>query len=165
MKRRLTVVAILLMTFFGYPAWAADWWLVAWDNHGEGDAIAYVDKSRIERINRGSRVNAWAWTVFREDQNAEFGKFRSEKSHLLVDCEKLQLGPDRSTLYSAYGGVVHEIRQSEPSMEVIAPASLRGAIATFICSEGKQSLLALPVYEPTKDAEQRFWLKGRQNKP
>jgi hypothetical protein len=163
MKPRLALP--FLLSFYVCSASAADWWFVAWEHQGEGDAIAYVDKSRLERINRGSRLNAWTAIVFREDRNGEFGKFRSERSKLIVDCETLQSGAKRRTLYSAYGASVHDSQQSEPVMETPLPDSLALAIVKFVCSDGKQSSTSLPVYDPNKDAEQRFWLRSRQNGP
>lgn len=127
-------------------------------------AIVYIDKSSMQRISRSSRVAGWVWTIYRTDQTSEFGAFRSEKHRTTVDCEKKEVGSERGDLYSAYGALVHRYKEPAPQMGPITPESMDETVATFMCSDGKQPPRSIPVYDPTKDVEQRFLQNDRERR-
>ncbi|HUL13153.1 MAG TPA: surface-adhesin E family protein [Methylococcaceae bacterium] len=146
-------------------ALAADWWFVPWDRPGESEEIVYVDKSSLERIGRSGRITAWVWTVYRSDQSAESGSYRSHKHRLIVDCDKKEAGADIGFLYSAYGGLIQQYRKSAPEMEPVVPESIRETVVLFVCSGGKQPPRVIPVYDPSRDFESRFAQRDRERKP
>lgn len=143
------------------PAFAADWWFVP--QEASPDELVYVDKSSLERPGRGNRTTAWAWTVYQADRPSEKGGYRSEKRHWIVDCEHSQAAADATTRYSAFGGLVSQTRQPVGALAQLQPGSVDEAVSKFMCSAGKQPNLSIPVYDPVKDSEQRFWLKEREN--
>ena len=127
--------------------------------------MVYIDKSSMEKLSQSSKISAWVWTIFRNDQASEFGNYRSDKHRLTIDCEKQEAGVDTGSLYSAYGKLIQQYRRPAPEMAPIGPATLRETIAKFFCTGGKQPARTLPVYDPNRDAEQRFLLREREGKP
>jgi hypothetical protein len=143
---------------------AADWWMLPLDGKSDGEKIAYVDKSSLQRQKGGRRAGAWIWTQYRDDQNAAEGSYRGLKQHLLVDCAQKTAGADAETRLSAYGETVSRVNRPDPALAPVPPDSALETISGFICTGGKQPFKSIPVYDPGKDAEQRFWLKEREKK-
>lgn len=110
-------------------------------------------------------VTTQVWTIFRSDRTADFGTYHSEKLKVTLDCEKMQFGSGAGTYYSAFGGIVHQFRAAEFPLMPVPPKSLQDIMATFLCSDGKKPSRALPVYDPSRDAEQRLLQYDREKKP
>lgn len=143
---------------------AGDWWFIADVGEAASEYIVYVDKSSIERLSRSSVMTGWMLTVFHEDQTFDASPYRSEKQRLRVDCGKGLAGVENRTLYSAYRETVHQARDADPELVPIAAQSPMQTAVTFICSGGRQPARTIPVYDPNKDAEQRFWLKDKERR-
>lgn len=158
-------LSFILCYLLGLPlkVQAADWWLVAWEEKSTGDAIAYVDKSGIAKLDATGTLSAWSWTIYRADQTTEFGTYKSEKHKLVVDCTRQIVGVARSSFYSAFGSVVRQEKFDAPTLEPAGSGTPREAAMRFICAQGKPAANSLPIYDPSKDAEQRFWLRSRQS--
>jgi hypothetical protein len=160
-KSCLSVLVIFVLVGAARGAWAADWWYVQ-QPKGQNESLIYIDKSSMERVSQTARVTAWVWTVFRKDQSSEMGDYRSAKYRLIVDCETKEAGAAAGTLYSSYGKVKHQFREPSPDMEPIAPGTAQETAATFFCSGGKQPDRSIPVYDPSRDFEQRFLQRERE---
>lgn len=156
MKIWLLFVPLACLTVFFENALAADWWFVPAEVDQDRTAAVYVEKSSMLRPRGKGTVAARVWKIFRTEQNAEFGSYRSGKIRVILDCERREAGSDSGTYYSAFGGAVHQYRNPQPDMLPIAPKSLQEIMGTFMCSDGKKPTRALPVYDPSRDAEQRF---------
>jgi len=152
---QLSLPFACLMALSGQAA-AADWWFVPAEPDQDRSAAVYVEKSSMLRIRGTGRVTARVWKFYRTDQTADFGAYRSGKIRVTLDCEKKEAGSDSGTYYSAFGGAVHQYRNPQPEVAPIEPKSLQDIMATFMCSDGKKPPRALPVYDPSRDAEQRF---------
>ncbi len=135
---------------------AADWWFVPAELDQDRSAAIYVEKSSMLRARGTGTVTARVWKIYRSDQTADFGTYRSGKIRVTLDCEKKEAGSDSGIYYSAFGGAVHQYRNPQPEMLPIELKSLQEIMGTFMCSDGKKPPRALPVYDPSRDAEQRF---------
>ena len=135
---------------------AADWWFVRAEQEQDRSAALYVEKSSMLRASGTGLVTTLVWIIHRYDQNAGFGSYRSGKIRLTVDCERQEYGSASGRYYSAFGSQVHQYRQPAATMAPIPAKSLEEVAAVFMCSDGKRPLRSLPVYDPTRDAEQRF---------
>lgn len=165
MKKKFLLILLMTKVVLADAALAADWWFVPGDEKLQSEVYVYVDKSSMERTGTGNRVKAWSWTLYRSDQISEFGAYRSDKVHLLVDCENKQAAADAGFLYSVSGRAIHQFYRSTQEPIAVPPQSPRASAIEFICSGGKQPFLSIPVYDPNRDAEQRIWLRERQAKP
>lgn len=145
-------------------AQAADWWFIADVGESTSEYIVYVDKSSIERMSGSSVQTAWMLTVFHDDQPFDPSPYRSEKLRLRVDCGKRLAGAESRTLYSAFRELVHQERHADPQLAPMFEQSPAMTAFTFICSGGRQPARIIPVYEPYKDAEQRFWMKDKEGR-
>ena len=104
----------LFLWLTAVEACAADWWFVPQEKVTED--LLYIDKSSLERPGHGSRAQGWVWAVFKSDRASEKGAYRSEKRHLLVDCEKNLAGVDAVTRYAAFGGPILQSRSPNPGL-------------------------------------------------
>jgi len=145
-------------------AQASDWWFIADVGEAAAEYIVYVDKSSIERVSRSSAMTAWMLTVYHDDQVSEGAAYRSEKLRLRIDCGKELAGVENRARYSAYKETVSQSRKAEPELTAIPPQSPLQTAVGFICSGGRQPARTIPVYDPNKDAEQRFWLKDKEHR-
>jgi hypothetical protein len=157
------VVATFLLAFVAETAAAADWWFVPTTPPLRGQTLVYVDKSSLQRSSKSSRVTARIWIIHRTDQTSEFGAYRSEKHLANVECEQKSYAADKRALYTAFGGLVHREAESPAAMSSIEPDSPAAAAGTFLCSDGKQPPRSIPVYDPSKDVEQRFLQSDRES--
>lgn len=143
---------------------AADWWMIPPNGKSDGEQIAYVDKSSLQRQKGGNGASASIWLQFREDRTSAEGSYRALKQRLRVDCAQKTAGIDAETRISSYGETIARIDRPDPALTPVAPDSGLGAILEFVCTGGKRPFKTLPVYDPGKDAEQRFWLLERNKK-
>jgi hypothetical protein len=135
---------------------ATDWWFVPAETNQDRSAVVYVERSSMGRLRGTGKVVGQIWNIFRHDQTAEFGPYRSAKLKVRFDCEKREYGSESGTYATAFGGAVYRYREPEPSMAAIPLLSLLEVASTFMCSDGKKPTRALPVYDPVRDSEQRF---------
>jgi hypothetical protein len=135
---------------------ATDWWFVPAESSQDRSAAVYVEKSSMGRLRGTGKVLARVWNLYRQDQPADFGSYRSAKLKFILDCEKKEYGIDSGVYLTAFGGTVHQYRATQPAVAQIQPSSLQEIAATFMCSDGKNPPRALPVYDPGRDSEQRF---------
>lgn len=166
LKKKFWQSALVLTAALGvsHGACAADWWFVPADPDQDRSAVVYVERSSMLRVRGTGTVTAQVWSIHRADQEADFGSYRSGKIRLTVDCEKREYGPNSGTFYSSFGGVVHQFRNLAPDRSPIQPQSLQDVAASFMCSDGKHPTRSLPVYDPNRDAEQRFLQYERDQK-
>lgn len=156
MKFPQAFLTVTCLVGFVSQASAADWWFVPGESDQDHAAIVYVDKASMHRERGTGTVTTWVWTIYRTEQISELGNYRSAKSRVTLECEKKEFGSDSVSFYSAFGGVVHQYRNPKPDMAPIQPKSIDEIMATFMCSDGKMPSRSLPVYDPTRDVEQRF---------
>jgi hypothetical protein len=154
----------LFLLTLAMPAQAADWWFVSWERQVNLDAILYVDKSSLERQGAQGKLAARAWVIHRADQAGPEGSFRSEKLRVSMDCEHQELLMGKTDRYSGYGALLRPAPGAAANPATMTPPSLLETLKTFICTGGKQPFRIIPVYDPAKDSEQRFWLKDQESK-
>ena len=156
MNRYRPVFVAALLTLASQESDATDWWFVPAESSQDRSAAVYVEKSSMGRLRGTGKVLARVWNIFRQDQQADFGTYRSAKLKFILDCETQEYGIDSGAYLTAFGGTVHEHRATQPAMAQIPPSSLQAIAATFMCSDGKNPPRALPVYDPGRDSEQRL---------
>lgn len=167
MKLFRTSLTLAGMMGFSADLAAADWWFVPAELDQDRSAVVYVEKSSMLRVRGTGKVMTQVWMIHRTDQSADFGAYRSGKNRVILDCENNEFGSNSGTFYSAFGGVAHQYRNPEPEMAPVQPRSLQDIMARFMCSDGKVPLRSLPVYDPNRDAEQRFlqYDRDQRSKP